>query len=97
MDPVKWFDNLLCLNSNSRQLLIALQNVKQMCNATQAQNSSDYRVFYHDTQLTVENEYITSPHVPFINVLVDINLQSLRKSILKQFPQVGDISKVSFW
>jgi hypothetical protein len=88
-------DHVLCVSIQARQLLLSFHGIRQMTPSSglqslpalmDSEDASPLSYTFLDTPLNYEASK-PWPRVPGLEVLMDSGLNSLRKSIVKQFTQ----------
>jgi hypothetical protein len=93
MDIYKWIDHVLSLNLQAKKLLLALHGMGLVFE--KAKSNANATLTYTFKEAPLRYEKMDSPKTPSLEILMDPGISQLRKLILKQFPEVGDISKVN--
>ena len=96
----KWTDHSILLANHSKQLLVALYNVKKnLENESLPSNEIWFRGGSMDLSFPFRGQNIVPesaarPSFPRMSILLDSNIVALQKSVLKKFPDV-DLGKVN--
>ena len=81
MDDNKWIDNVLCLNESAKNILLAFHAIRQLLDKS-AQVEKELII----NNIIFKPIKIQQLKCPDIQGLIESNLASSRKSIIKSFP-----------